>query len=142
MSANVPNVNMSGVANLASALQTSITDLSTARDEVASSKANAEYQTELIKLKKEYQETVTLDNAEAQSAAFNDRANNLMGETIQKYGISYKKQGELSARMQEQYHPANMAFSLQVTDGVRTTALKMHEFESDNQMGQLFTAAT
>jgi soluble lytic murein transglycosylase-like protein len=138
----VPNVQLTGVAQLTKSIQGALTGITNFRDELNTNNALKEYNEELIKMKQDLQMNSTIDNIDSRVTEFNTNANNLLGSTLAKHGVSMSKTTAITSEMLTKYGPSNLAYSLDIANSVKQKAFEDHELNYDNELGALFSSVS
>ncbi len=142
LSDRVPNVELTGIRELGDSLNGFIKGIQDYRDELNLDKAKKEYEVWLINEKKNFAMNTTIDNLETESANFNQTATNKIDEVLRANGIPWHKMQKASNRMQLQYIPQNLQYSIQVANDVKNRTYLDNETNYENNLGNLMSSVS
>ena len=138
----VPSANLSGITELSNTLKGFIDGVKDYRDELNLDKAKKEYEVWLTEEKQRFAMNTTIDNLETESANFNQAATNKIDEVLRANNIPWHKMQKASNRMQLQYVPQNLQYSIQVAADVKNKTYLDQEEKYDNNLGNLMSSVT
>lgn len=140
LSDQVPNVDMSGIRNMADTLNTFIKGVQDYKENLSLDKARKEYEVWLTNEKQNFMMNTTIDNLKEQSESFNQRATNKIDEVLRANGIPWTKMQAASNKMQLAYVPNNLQYSLQVGEAIKAKTFLNNEVNYENELGNKMSA--
>lgn len=140
LSDQVPNVDMSGIQNMADTLNKFFKGVQDYKDNLCLDKARKEYEVWLTEEKQNFLMNTTIDNLKDESIAFNERATNKIDEVLRANGIPWTKMQVASNKMRLAYVPNNLQFSLQVGESVKARTFLNNETNYENELGNRMSA--
>lgn len=142
LSDRVPNIDMSGISNLANSLKGFIDGVQDYRDELNLDKARKEYEVWLAEERQNFAMNTTIDNLKDETESFNMRATNKIDEVLRSNGIPWTKMQKASNKMQLMYVPNNLEYSLKIGESVKAQTYLNNEANYDNNLGNMMSAVS
>lgn len=142
MSDRVPNVELTGINNLAKTLTATLDDTKKYAEETSINNAKKDYELWLTEARQEFANNATLDNITQLSDNFNSQANLKIDECLRKNRVPWARFKTESSKMHTLYEPHNLQYSIQIATGVKAKAFDDSKVDWENRVGQIFTSAT